>query len=307
MPYDVTLTRDLSERGYAADELARMTRDGALVRVRRGAYAEPIAGDADQRLEHLRLVRACVRLGSPKAVVSHLSAAALHDLPLWTDRLDRAQLTLDRRGGGRRRRFVERHGTPLPASDVTMIDDLPVTTLARTVLDVCCALPLRRAVAVGDAARRRGVSAIALERQLQKARGRAGIVRARRTIPFLDPRSESPGESVSRVDLDHIGVPPTELQYDVFADDGTFIGRSDFGWPEHKTLGEYDGRGKYGDLRRPGRSAADVLWEEKEREDRLRDLGWQVVRWTWTDLQDLPGLRQRLLRAFARGDRLLGL
>jgi hypothetical protein len=46
-----------------------------------------------------------------------------------------------------------------------------------------------------------------------------------------------------------------------------------------------------------------VLWDEKAREDRLRDLGWQVVRWLWEDLQHPERLRERLLRAFARGAR----
>ena len=63
------------------------------------------------------------------------------------------------------------------------------------------------------------------------------------------------------------------------------MGRCDFGWPEFKVLGEFDGKKKYGELlRRPGQTAEDVLIEEKRREDRLRSLGWIVVRWMWSDL-----------------------
>lgn len=304
MPDDVTLTRELTQRGFDASEIARMTRAGALVHLRRGAYGEPMSGDTDARLEHLRLVRASVRLCSVDATVSHMSAAAAHDLPLWTDRLDRVHLTRDQPGGGRRRRYVVLHGLRLPPTDRTAVGDLSVTSVARTVLDLSCELPMRQAVAIGDAALRRGVTSAELEEQLRQAVGRTGIHAARRTIPFLDARSESPGESVSRVDLYRIGVPPTELQYDVFDDAGSFVGRSDFAWPEHRTLGEYDGRGKYQDLLRPDQTAADVLWEEKAREDRLRDLGWQVVRWVWQDLKEPERLRRRLLRAFARGDRM---
>lgn len=71
-------------------------------------------------------------------------------------------------------------------------------------------------------------------------------------------------------------------------------------WEEHQTLGEFDGRVKYGRLLRPGQRPEDVLWAEKLREDALRDLGWQVVRWTWADLDREGLIADRLHRAFRR-------
>ena len=47
----ISLSRDLTAGGFSPDDLARMTRAGELVHVRRGAYAEP-AGDLDPRLAH---------------------------------------------------------------------------------------------------------------------------------------------------------------------------------------------------------------------------------------------------------------
>ena len=47
----------------------------------------------------------------------------------------------------------------------------------------------------------------------------------------------------------------------------------------------FDGRVKSGWLPRPGETAADAVYAEKLREDVLRDLGWQVVRWTYADLR----------------------
>jgi hypothetical protein len=83
---------------------------------------------------------------------------------------------------------------------------------------------------------------------------------------------------------------------------GCFVGRSDFGWIEERTLGEFDGRQKYGRLLlKPSRSPEDALFEEKRREDRLRDQGWEVVRWIWAELFQPAGLIDRLNRAFARG------
>ena len=44
-----------------------------------------------------------------------------------------------------------------------------------------------------------------------------------------------------------------------------------------------------------------MIFEEKLREDAVRDLGLQVVRWIWRDLYRAGVLRERVLRAFARG------
>ena len=60
---------------------------------------------------------------------------------------------------------------------------------------------------------------------------------------------------------------------------------------------------KYGRLLKPGQGVGDVLFEEKRREDALRDLGWEVVRWLWEDLGDPRRLLERLERAFVRGGR----
>ena len=45
------------------------------------------------------------------------------------------------------------------------------------------------------------------------------------------------------------------------------------------------------------------MWAEKQREDAIRDLGWQIVRWTWDDLSHPGDLLRRLHRAFARAER----
>jgi hypothetical protein len=59
---------------------------------------------------------------------------------------------------------------------------------------------------------------------------------------------------------------------------------TDFGWVKQRTVGEFDGRIKYGRLLKPGQDPGEVVYAEKVREDAVRaeDLG--VVRWTWADL-----------------------
>ncbi len=73
----------------------------------------------------------------------------------------------------------------------------------------------------------------------------------------------------------------------------------DLGWPELRTVGEFDGMVKYGRFRRPGETVADAVVREKLREDAIRDTGLRVVRWTWTELGQFAVVVDRLQRAFA--------
>jgi hypothetical protein len=112
------------------------------------------------------------------------------------------------------------------------------------------------------------------------------------------------GESRSRVLLARMGLAPSVLQLRVHGG-GSFLGRADFGWEEERVLGEFDGRVKYGRLLRPGQMPGDAVFEEKRREDLLRDEDWGVVRWTWNDLRP-EVLGPRVHRALERGRRRSG-
>ena len=76
--------------------------------------------------------------------------------------------------------------------------------------------------------------------------------------------------------------------------------RCDFCWEEYATVGEFDGRVKYGRLLRPGQDPGDVVFAEKRREDELRDLGREVARWVWDELETFDAVAARIHRAFAR-------
>ena len=107
------------------------------------------------------------------------------------------------------------------------------------------------------------------------------------------------GESRSRVILHRQGVPPTGIQHKVFAD-GHEIARTDFVWEDDHLVGEFDGRIKYGRLLRRGQKPEDAVHEEKLREDAIREAGWGVIRWCWSDLYQPALLANRVRRARAR-------
>jgi predicted transcriptional regulator of viral defense system len=292
------LTSDLTRAGYSPTELARLSRTGGLVHLRRGAWLaeEP----ADDVVRHRLLIAATLDL-TADAVVSHGSAAVLHGLPSF-ETLTRVHLTRSD-GRGKLRGYVHLHVAPVDASELVVLDGVAVTSLARTVVDLARALPFAEAVATGDAALRLGLAAEDLDEALSRAGRRPGIGGARRVAAFADGRSESVGESLSRVVLHRLGLAPTTLQLEVFDPGGRFVGRSDFGWEDRRTLGEFDGRVKYGRSLRSDQPVEDVLWSEKQREDELRDLGWQLARWTWWHLEHERVLEARLRRALQRGTR----
>ena len=75
------------------------------------------------------------------------------------------------------------------------------------------------------------------------------------------------------------------------------VGYTDFYWKESRVVGEFDGEEKY--LKpefRGGRSASQVVVEEKKRENRIRAMGINVVRWDWAELA-APGTLERKLAA----------
>ena len=283
---DFLLTRDLSQQGFSSSEIRRMVRRGELARIRRGAYVADGAGRSadldpyDLRTPHRRLIDATVSQLHPRAAISHGSAAAVLGLPLFTGMVDHVHLTRDRRGGGVRRPVVWVHGSPLREQDRVVADGLVITSLARTAVDLARTLPYDQAVAVADGSLRAGADLGDLAECLEQAQRWHGSGQARRAIAVADGRSESVGESFSRIRISSAGLPEPVLQLEVFDDRGALIGRCDFAWPAHRTLGEFDGRIKYGRLRRPGETVEDAVHREKLREDALRDHGWQVVRWS---------------------------
>ena len=263
---DIQLTRALRTQGFSYDDLSRLSRRGELTQIRRGAYAVPV-GDLVREAKHRRLIQATAPQLQPGSVVSHGSAAVLHQLPVWSAAIERVHVTWSRSGNGKRRSLVHVHGAPLDATDVVIIDGVAVTSLVRTALDLARTRPMEQAVAAGDVALRSGLTRRDLELGLLRMERWPGVRRARQTVAFLDPRSESVGESVSRVRLHTDGLPAPDLQQDIFGPDGRLIARVDFLWKQQRTVGEFDGKMKYKELLKPGQSAEDVVYDEKLRED----------------------------------------
>ncbi|WP_327100977.1 hypothetical protein OIE68_20605 [Nocardia vinacea] len=293
--------RNALEAGFTGRELSRRP----WQRVCRGQYLSAVdIGEMTTEQRHLVLTDAVAAGSSSAAVVSHISAAVVHGLPVWSIPLARVHLTRNRRTGARTGKRVMMHAASIESDEVVQIGDLRVTTVARTIVDLARTVPFEQAVVVGDAALRLGhTSSAELAEQLLRANGRPGCPAARRVIDFLDGRAESPGESRSRVVLCTAGLPAPELQSTVLDVNGGFVARVDFLFPTLGVIGEFDGMIKYRNNFRHGSSESTVI-AEKLSADALRALGWAVVRWTWPDLDTPDRWLTRLARAAAFAHRI---
>jgi len=109
----VRLTRDLRAEGFESAELARLRRSGSIRSVRRGAYAMDPTPTTDMAAAHREQIAATVGLLTTPAVVSHMSAAVMHELPLWNAELARVHLIRNRANGGHVDDLVHLHVMPL--------------------------------------------------------------------------------------------------------------------------------------------------------------------------------------------------
>lgn len=282
--------------GYARAEIDRRVRDGAWLRLRRGVFIEAVNfGTLDDAGRHVMRLRAALLQSCDANVASHITAAIVHGLPVLGTPPAVVHLTRDGANGARTESGVTHHRARLEAAEVVQIAGLPVTIAGRAVIDVARTMSFDQAVVIADAALQAGaVSPEALHECLAACAGWPGVRRAARVAKFARVGAESPGESVARIAFAREGLPPPCLQASIFDCDG-LIGRVDYLWEEEKTIGEFDGRIKYDE------GGMATVYAEKRREDRLREAGYEVVRFGWTDVQRRPQwIAARVRAAFAR-------
>lgn len=264
---------------------------GELARVRRGAYSartgEVGAGRLARREALARIGAVHAQLAIP-LVFSHESAALLWGLDAI--RLSgRTHIVQSSRPSPRNDRMLARHVMTLPPDQRTTVHGLPVTTLARTVLDCARTLPGDAALVIADCAARSGLDLEAVHRLLPAARGARGIVAARDLLAMVDAGAATPGESMTRWALLDAGLPRPATQVEVPTRLGCFA--LDLGWSDHRVGVEFDGVVKYSGAF--GRTGTEALVAEKRRQDALEEIGWRLLRVTWQDLRDGPALAAR--------------
>lgn len=284
--WGVFTAADVRRAGLEPTDVQSALRRGEWDRLRQGVYVERgVLRDAAQRgpTARHRLDCAAVLLclgGRP--ALSHASAARLSGL-LVPSTIGDDVVSLTEEGQWRRGRGYAVMRARLPAHDVLVDTPFRATGPARTLVDCAREWSLEDAVIAMDAALH---SEVLTDGELRTAVLQQthwnGIGAAARAAGLANGRAESPLETLGRLRILGSGLPMPELQMDLHGPRG-FLARVD-GWYEDAAVAvEFDGRVKYDDPFH-GRTAAQVLWEEKRREDEIRDLGVRMVRVVHADL-----------------------
>lgn len=187
---------------------------------------------------------ALVLLHGRDAALSHATAASLWGISGFRRKPgDPVHVLTPRRQNLKLPRGVVRHFSTRPF-DVERHGSLPLTTLARTLLDVSESLDDEALeIALDSAQYRRPFLEQDLEELMPMTR-RKFLPGSQRIIDLLDLRAglstESPLETKVRRALRKSKLPPATLQHDIF-DRGAFVIRADFAWPRYRVVLHVDG------------------------------------------------------------------
>jgi hypothetical protein len=289
--HGVVNRKQLGRAGISRRVLERLVANRELEPLHRGVYALP--GPGTERRE---IIAAVLAAGWP-CVASHLAAARVHrlgELPF------RIEVTVQHR------RRPEVHGailhrvTHLPPEHVCLASGIPVTTPARTIIDLAGSgdevSRFELAATLDHGIKRGRVSCEQIRKTLEPLRcfkGRATILALLDQRPDGRPRVESPMEAEVQELLakEDIEFSP---QYDVFAD-GRFVGRIDIAFPGARLGLEYDSYLWH---------SARTDWERDHK--RTSDLvvsGWRILPVTLEDVREgRDAFLAKLRRALAWRD-----
>lgn len=260
-------TSDAAAAGLTRGRLAVLEERGQVRRLLRSVYVPAQVPDS----RPLRV--AALRLVVPQeAVVTDRAAGWLHGAPLILEPGAHKALTpvtmFHRSRGGRLRNEMCSSGQRMmPDSDVMEVGGLLVTTPLRTTLDLGRLLPRDQGFAGMDMMLSTElVTHDEVLASVERFKGCRGVRQLRALTPWIDGRSESPGESVLRLRwIDCPGMPRPEPQVEVEGPYGPCW--LDIGDPRSRFAAEYDGEEWHGP-------------EQTEHDESRRSFIAKTQRWT---------------------------
>lgn len=260
--------------GLSADAARRRAGAGRLHRIHHGVYALTPRQLLKREGHWLAAVLAC----GPDATLSHRTAAALLELR----RTDRTKIDVTVATESHRRHAgidVHRSST-LTAADVTHVQSIPCTTVARTILDLAQVLTRRQLERVFDQAEIVGLlDGRALNDQLTRNKSRHGvpIVQAILAEHYIGSTPTwNDFEEAFLALCDDAGCPRPEVNVLIDPGDGEPALRVDFVWRELRVIVETDGHATH--------STRRAFETDRRRDQRLTAAGWRVIRVTWRQL-----------------------
>ena len=279
--HGVVASWQLTTAGIARGVVFHRLESGRLHPLHRGVYA---VGHACVSLRG-RMMAAALSCG-PRGVVSHASSASLSCvIPLvsrWTD------VTVPR--PLRARSGVILHTSVLPSDEVTRVDGIPTTTVARTLLDLAAVLDARRLErCINEAEVRRLGSQLSLPDLLDRYPRRRGTGTIREILAAGRLGSDVTREELEarfRAFLIERSISLPAFNAPLRAGGSTM--EVDCVWRAARLIVELDGRGAHNTDR--------AIERDKRRDRLLAASGWLVVRVTWRQLHREPVELERDLR-----------
>jgi hypothetical protein len=279
--------------GFGPGAIRIRLESGRWEKVHKGVYL--LAGVPNSRKQTLM---ALLLSAGDAAVASHRSAAWLYGLP--GGEADRYEITGPRGCRGHPGVRIHQNGELRPV-DIAVIDGIPVTTVARTLVDLAGVLEPPVLEEALDAALSRGLRLSRLRWRLDELakRGRPGVRVLRRLLDARTPGAAVPASVMeSRLRPIIAGFPPAEWGHRAGVDGRErFI---DLAWPDIKLALEADGFDCH--------SGRAQFQDDLDRQNALVADEWVFLRFTWQDITERPAsVRATIARVGYRLSLRLGL
>lgn len=283
--------RELLQLGVTDAVQEAMVRRGVLVRLRHGVYSlRTLAETADPHERHRIDLAAAAAAADGRVWAFGVSAALVLGMSLPFAAPEQLNLV---RSSGRDERALRRESRhrlvipkirittgPVDADTTRTVRGVPVVSPGLAGVGAAADLASARwRTALLDAALWRGATVDDITRLVDTWRHLGHRAQLLEALGRARPGAQTVLETFSRLALVERGLPDPILQHP-FYDEAGLIGYTDMWWPELRVIGEADGAMKYS-------TRADLV-KEKVREDRLRETGQAVVRWTFEQIEDNP-------------------
>jgi predicted transcriptional regulator of viral defense system len=268
----------LERLGLTARAIQQRTSTARLHRVHHAVYSLVPPKLLTRRGRYMAAVLACGR----GAALSHRSAGDL--LRVRATSRPRVDVIVPGRSHRKHEGIDLHRSTTLTEADVTTVDKIPCTTVARTLLDLADALPRRALERAFDQAEVMQLFDLrALEDQLGRnakrcAAAKVQDVLATHYIGRTQTWSELEEAFLSMIRAANIPAP--EVNAWIVLPDGETPIRGDFVWREQRLVVETDGHGTHG--------TRQQFEQDRRRDQRLAAAGWRVIRITWRQLVREP-------------------
>jgi hypothetical protein len=177
-------------------------------------------------------------------------------------------------------------------------DSIPVTNAERTIFDLASMLPQRVVEKAARSAVHRGLTTpekLDIAVGTFGGRGVTGTKKMRRIVQVV---ADDESGSVAEIDLKYViwdAPVPTPIQQFQIRLPGDSNAYPDFSWPDRMRIVEVDGFGAHG--------TPELLQNDLRRQNSLMELGWEIRRFTATEIRDEPGRVRDELTRFVNSDR----